>query len=619
LKVAVYTIALNEAAHVERWANSATDADYRVVADTGSTDDTIGRLTRAEVTVHQIAVRPWRFDDARNAAMALIPADVDVCLSMDMDEFLAPGWRPKLEAAWKPEMTALYCRKTARSNPDDSTPLKSFPVKNFHRRWGYRFRRPVHEELSFTEGKEVTGDCGEIVIYHVQDHVKSTRKQYLPLMELALQEHPQDAQLYFWLGREYMWAKQPAKGAEMMERYLDLPSSTWPEERSEAMRCLARMQPDKKMHWLDRARIEAPHRRETWLDLAEEFHRQSDWPNLFWAGQNGIERTHRTGSYLDDNHCWGFRLFDLAAIGAWHLNVMDRAVEWGKKAAQLDHDNQRLNNNLQFFTQRREELRANPAIPAISTHQRALQIQQTSNTRQNEKGILSASEVAPLEKSVFYEVNVRHTLEQLDFTGHSAPTALCRLMSSYGSDKAAPLHNYTILYDHLFSQFRTHRLCIFELGIGTTKIGAPSTMGPSGRPGASLRAWREYFDSAIIYGADIDRDVLFAEDRIQTLWVDQTSPDAIRAMWQQLDTVFFDLIIDDGLHNASANLSFFMESVQRIKSGGLYVIEDIRPIDVRFFQSFIQCIATAGKFAGLETLIHPRNNVDNRLMIFQKA
>jgi hypothetical protein len=58
VKIAVYTIALNEAAHAERWAESAADADYRILADTGSTDDTVGRLTRAGVTVHRIAVRP---------------------------------------------------------------------------------------------------------------------------------------------------------------------------------------------------------------------------------------------------------------------------------------------------------------------------------------------------------------------------------------------------------------------------------------------------------------------------------------------------------------------------------------------------------------------------------
>jgi hypothetical protein len=70
------------------------------------------------------------------------------------------------------------------------------------------------------------------------------------------------------------------------------------------------------MVWLSKAHIEAPHRREIWLDLAEELHGQADWPNLFWACANGIEKTRRTGSYLDDANCWGFRLYDLGAIAA---------------------------------------------------------------------------------------------------------------------------------------------------------------------------------------------------------------------------------------------------------------------------------------------------------------
>jgi hypothetical protein len=356
LKVAVYAIALNEAAHAARWADSAADADYRIVADTGSTDDTFENLMRAGVTVHRIAVRPWRFDDARNAAMALIPADVDVCCTMDMDEFLEPGWRPKLEETWTAETTALYCRKVRRSSIDDPTPSNAFPVKNFHSRWGYRFKRPVHEALSFAGDCEVTRDRADIVIKHIQDHRKASRKQYLPLLELARREAPDDAQICFWLGREYMWANQHQQGVEAMECYLALPSSTWTEERSEAMRCLARMQSDKRMQWLDKARIEAPHRREIWLDLAEELHRQEDWPNLFWACTNGIEKTHRTGSYLDDPQCWGFRLFDLGAIASWHLNVMARAVEWGRKALELAPNDRhpRLRNNLDFFIRRWE-------------------------------------------------------------------------------------------------------------------------------------------------------------------------------------------------------------------------------------------------------------------------
>src|SRR4051812_39441673 len=124
VKVAVYTIALNEAAHAERWAGSATEADYRIVADTGSTDDTVEKLSKAGVTVHRIAVRPWRFDDARNAALALIPADVDVCCSMDMDRFLEPGWREKLETAWRPDMTALFNKVVYLSSVDNPAPLR---------------------------------------------------------------------------------------------------------------------------------------------------------------------------------------------------------------------------------------------------------------------------------------------------------------------------------------------------------------------------------------------------------------------------------------------------------------------------------------------------------------
>jgi glycosyltransferase involved in cell wall biosynthesis len=338
VKVAVYTIALNEAAHAERWANSAADADYRIVADTGSTDDTVERLTAAGVSVHSIAVRPWRFDIARNAAMALIPADVDVCCTMDMDRFLEPGWRPKLEAAWTPETMALFCRVVYRASVDDPTPLRGWPAKNFHHRWGYRFKRPVHEALAFTGEKEMTASCDGIVMIEVQDQSKDTRRQYLPLMELAHKEEPDDAQICFWLGREYMWAGQSEQGSVLLERYLALPTSTWREERSEAMRYLARMQPEKRTSWLDKARMEAPHRREIWHDMAEELHDRADWLNLFWACANGIEKTHRTGSYLDDPHCWGFRLFDLGAIASWHVN-------------------QRLKSNLDFFIKLQQEVR----------------------------------------------------------------------------------------------------------------------------------------------------------------------------------------------------------------------------------------------------------------------
>ncbi len=156
-----------------------------------------------------------------------------------------------------------------------------------------------------------------------------------------------------------MWAKQHERAIELLQRYLALPSSNWPEERSEAMRYLARMQAGEEdgRGWTRRG-WRRPTAARSGSISQNSFTAKADWLNLFWACTNGIERTHRTGSYLDDAHCWGFRLFDLGAIAAWHLNVMDRAVEWGRKALELDPANQRLKNNLDFFIKRREEVRA---------------------------------------------------------------------------------------------------------------------------------------------------------------------------------------------------------------------------------------------------------------------
>ncbi len=46
MKSAIYTIALNERQFVDKWYESAKDADYLLIADTGSTDGTIQMYLR---------------------------------------------------------------------------------------------------------------------------------------------------------------------------------------------------------------------------------------------------------------------------------------------------------------------------------------------------------------------------------------------------------------------------------------------------------------------------------------------------------------------------------------------------------------------------------------------
>ena len=95
-RVYVYAICKNERAFAARWMQSMREADGVYVLDTGSTDDTVAKLTAlgAQVTVERID--PWRFDTARNRSLALVPEDADICVCTDLDEVFEKGWRKLL-------------------------------------------------------------------------------------------------------------------------------------------------------------------------------------------------------------------------------------------------------------------------------------------------------------------------------------------------------------------------------------------------------------------------------------------------------------------------------------------------------------------------------------------
>jgi hypothetical protein len=152
---------------------------------------------------------------------------------------------------------------------------------------------------------------------------------------------------------------------------------------------------------------------------------------------------------------------------------------------------------------------------------------------------------------------------------------LSRLFEQRGSDKST-VHDYHHVYNWILETLgRSRELNLLEVGLGTNNPDLVSTMGVAGVPGASLRAFRDYLPNARIFGADIDRAILFQEERIKTAVVDQLKPDSFDQMADALGCRHFDLIIDDGLHAPDANLNTLRFALSRMRAGCWAVIEDI--------------------------------------------
>ena len=140
-----------------------------------------------------------------------------------------------------------------------------------------------------------------------------------------------------------------------------------------------------------------------------------------------------------------------------------------------------------------------------------------------------------------------------------------------GSDKVA--NNYHFIYSCIFSQLNADYK-ILEIGLGTNNPKIISSMGVNGKPGASIKAFRDTFSKALVYGADVDEKILFEEERISTFYVDQTNFSSFDNITQEVNEKF-DLIIDDGLHYQLSNLNTLIFALSNLSNGGHLVIEDI--------------------------------------------
>lgn len=359
-KVCVYAICKNESQFVQRWMQSMSEADLIVVLDTGSTDDTVERLRRAGAWVTVERIEPWRFDTARNRSLELVPENVDICVCTDLDEVFHPGWRERLEQGWRDGMGQVSYRYTWSFEPDGSEGCV-FWTEKIHARHGYRWSHPVHEVLEWTGERtrpRIVPIAG-IQLDHHPDPTKS-RGQYLPLLELSVEESPQDDRNLHYLGREYMYHGRWDDCIRTLKRHLELPAAKWADERAASMRFIARSYANKgdagqAWRWYLRALAEAPHLREPYVDFAAFLYEQQEWEGVLYLTGCALKLRERPATYICEAAAWGSFPWDLRAMAFYHTGRLEQALEAAREAAGLAPMDERLAANVQAIQRQLDE------------------------------------------------------------------------------------------------------------------------------------------------------------------------------------------------------------------------------------------------------------------------
>lgn len=344
LKIAVYSIALNEIKHVDRYAEATKHADYRIVADTGSTDGTQEALKAHGITVYDISVKPWRFDTARNVALALVPQDADICVILDLDEVPEPKFFSKIRNKWVEGSDFGWISMDTGNR---------WERDRLHSRNGWTWKYACHEvQKWYAEGIPKSCTILDAVIYHKPDNTKS-RRQYLELLELAVREEPQDPRMWCYMTREYYFNQRWDDVIASGQRMLECPDG-WDVEQAAVCRWVAEAyhhkgEKEEATKWFEKGADILPDQGEPWYGIAIDAYRNNRWQNCLTAAINAFEKP-RSNHYCYESAVWDWKAYDLAGVSAYNLGMYEDALTFATEAAKANGPEQeRIERNIEFM------------------------------------------------------------------------------------------------------------------------------------------------------------------------------------------------------------------------------------------------------------------------------
>lgn len=145
--------------------------------------------------------------------------------------------------------------------------------------------------------------------------------------------------------------------------------------------------------------------------------------------------------------------------------------------------------------------------------------------------------------------------KMMNIQSFKSADSMSQLAAMTQTDKYHTHQYIQSVYEEKFDPYRTSSKLVVEIGV---------------YQGESLRLWRRYFPFARIVGVDIN---LSSVDGCEVIQADQSKDEDLIRVAQNIDQA--DLIIDDGSHRMRDQQRTFYILFKALRSGGLFVLEDL--------------------------------------------
>ena len=323
-KVAIATIARNEALNVDGFLTSCMGADEVVIGlDVRTTDNTREKLVAWGVTIVDIDLPKWDFGAARNLVLDQVSKDVDIVVSIDLDERITPSnWRQLLDEQWEDDLDIgnyHYVYHWA----DEAQTVEGLVILGykFNNRHTLIWQNQIHENLKYIgpNKEEKKRYINGISVLHYPDLTK--KRDYADIIRDALVQDPTNDWMLYVLCRDDFTSKRYAECIENCKKYLSQTEAYKTVELGECRgevclkiaRCLhfISQETGKPVDergsiqlWCTRAIAEAPNVREHWVYGAEAWEMFPDPVMALACYRNALSITDKSLSPELESRCW---------------------------------------------------------------------------------------------------------------------------------------------------------------------------------------------------------------------------------------------------------------------------------------------------------------------------